>query len=175
LESRMLMYHPAQDANHCVFRTLLILENTVHESIDIELFRMIDFYTLFPHLLKSLDPLPLELRAYKKILQKIPAPFESMLNTKRILFELESLQTVAFHNLLAKQLIEIESFKSKRIKRTSQNLPTELNLAIKSSELVNIEWFRMVINDFPILDFGGKTGLKKRTGLMEFRYDTELK
>lgn len=167
------MYHPAQDANHCVFRTLLLLEHTVHEVIDLELYRLLDFYILFPHLLKHIKPFPAELRAYKRVLVTIPDPFESMRNTKRIMHELESLQTVALHNLLAKQLIDINSFKSKRLMRTDQPLPPELASAIEFADLAKKEWFRMVVNDFPVLNFGGKNGLKKRTGLMEFRYDTE--
>lgn len=167
------MYHPAYDANHCVFRTLLILEHTVHEVIDLELYRLLDFYILFPHLLKHICPLPAELRAYKRLLSKIPDPFESMLNTKRIMYELESLQTVALHNLLAKQLIDIDSFKSKQIRRTSEAIPPDLSAAIQSSEQAQNEWFRMVVNELPLINFGGKNGLKKRTGLMEFRYDTE--
>lgn len=167
------MYHPAQDANHCVFRTLLLLEHTVHEVIDLELYRLLDFYILFPHLLKNIKPLPAELRAYKRVLVTIPDPFESMRNTKRIMHELESLQAVALHNLLAKQLIDINSFKSNQLRRTNEPLPPELAAAIESSVLAQKEWFRMVVNELPMLNFGGKNGLKKRAGLMEFRYDTE--
>jgi hypothetical protein len=167
----MLMYHPAQDANHCVFRTLLILEHTVHEDVGLELYRLLDFYILFPHMLKHISPLPTVLRAYKRLLSEIPEPFETMRNTKRILFELESLQTVALHNLLAKQLIDIDSFKSGRLRRTSESIPPELGAAIKTSEQAQEEWFRMVVSELPMIDFGGKNGLKKRTGLMEFRYD----
>lgn len=169
----MLIYHPVQDANHCVFRTLLLLEHTVHEDISLELYRLLDFYILFPHLLKHISPLPNELRGYKRFLSNIPEPFESMRNTKRIMHELESLQTVALHNLLAKQVIDVASFKLKRLKRTAGKLPSGLNSAIQSSDIVQKEWFRMVVNDLPMVVFGGVKGLKKRTGLMEFRYDME--
>ncbi|MFM9745688.1 ABC-three component system middle component 5, partial [Streptomyces brasiliscabiei] len=54
----MLMYHPAQDVNHCVFRLLLILEHTEHEKLNTDVYRLIDFYTLFPSLLKLLKTLP---------------------------------------------------------------------------------------------------------------------
>lgn len=169
----MLMYHPAQDVNHCVFRTLLLLEHTVHEYIDLELYRLLDFYIVFPHMLKHISPLPTDLRAYKRLLAKIPDPFESMLNTKRILYELESLQTAAIHSLIAKQLVDIDSYKAKQIKRTSTSIPKELSAIIRSSEQAQNEWFRMVVNELPTINFGGKNGLKRRTGLMEFRYDMD--
>lgn len=169
----MLMYHPAQDANHCVFRALLLLEHTVHEYIDLERYRLLDFYILFPHLLKKINPLPNQLRSYKKILSEIPDSFETMQNTKRVMHELEPLQTAAIHNLLAKQLIDIDSFKAKKLKRTSEEIPHPINLTIRSFELAQKEWFRMVANELPLINFNGDKGLKKRTGLMEFRYDTE--
>lgn len=171
----MLIYHPAQDANHCVFRTLLLLEHTVHEDIELELYRLLDFYILFPHLLKHIIPLPAEIRTYKRLLANIPDPFEAMRNTKRIMYELESLQTVALHNLLAKQIIDIESFKAKRLRRTDVPIPLELSSAIQASEIAQKGWFRVVVNELPTVNFGGMKGLKKRTGLMEFRYDTESK
>jgi hypothetical protein len=171
----MLIYHPAQDVNHCIFRTLLLLEHTVHNDIEIELYRLLDFYILFPHFLRYIIPLPNELRNYKRVLADIPDPFESMRNSKRIMYELESLQTVAIHNLLAKKLIDIDSFNSKRLRRTEEAIPLELNSTIQASKVAQKEWFRMVVNELPMIDFGGKSGLKKRTGLMEFRYDMEPK
>ncbi|EAQ5910900.1 hypothetical protein FEF66_23465, partial [Salmonella enterica] len=65
----MLIYHPIFDANHCVFRTLLLLQEQSSCEIDIELFRLMDFYMLFPSLLKSIKPFPSELRSYKKEVQ----------------------------------------------------------------------------------------------------------
>jgi len=172
--SRMLIYHPAQDANHCVFRALLILEHTVHDHIDINLYRLLDFYILFPHLLKDITPLPIELRAYSKLLKLIPEPFESMRNTHRILHGLEALQTASIHNLLAKRLLDIDSFKSKNLKRTNLPIPADLVNAITTAENTDKEWFRMVVNELPLIEFSGMTGLKKRAGLMEFRYDMEV-
>lgn len=169
----MLIYHPFQDANHCVFRTLLLLEHSVHDEIDIELYSLLDFYILFPHLLKNISPFPVELRAYKRLIAKIPDPFESMLNTKRIIHELESLQTVALHNLLAKKLIDIDRFKAKKIRRTDVALPEKVSEAINEAENTNEEWFRIISNELPLVNFSGKKGLKMRTGLMEFRYDLE--
>lgn len=169
----MLIYHPAQDINHCIFRTLLLLENSVHESIDVDLYRLLDFYILFPHLLKKISPLPSPIKGYKRLLVEIPEPFESMINIKRVLHELEQLQTVALQNLIAKQIIDIESFKLRKIKRTKEPIPENLLKEITLCAIAQEEWFRMLANEFPILEFSGKHGLKKRTGLMEFRYDME--
>ena len=69
----MLIYHPIHDVNHCVYRLLLILESTQHSSIDTDLYRIIDFYTTFPSLLKNIKPFPAELSAFKRVLKKFPS------------------------------------------------------------------------------------------------------
>ena len=131
------------------------------------------FYVLFPHFMKHIKPLPAELRSFKKIIQRIPEPYESIKNVKRILYELESIQTVAIQNLLAKNLIDIESFKHKKLMRTKTELPAKIKQNMKSSNIFNEEWFRLLINEIPLLNFLGKKGLKSRAGLMEYRYDLE--
>jgi len=65
----MLIYHPVHDINHSLFRTLMILEVSKAEEIGLELFRLIDFYTIFPHLIKEIKPFPNELKDYKKELK----------------------------------------------------------------------------------------------------------
>jgi len=171
----MLIYHPIHDVNHCVYRILLILEKSVHKQIDLELYRLQDFYFLFPHLLKNITPFPGELTAYKKIIKRIPEPYELIKNTKRIMHDLESLQTVALHNLLAKNLLDIDTFKNKKLRRSDVPLPSSLLLKMSEDTVVEEAWFKMIINDFPNLYLGGRHGLKKRTGLMEYRYDREEK
>lgn len=171
----MLIYHPIEDVNHCVFRSLLLLQQTNLAEIDFELYKLLDFYILFPHMLKRIEPFPRELTRYKKVISKIPEPFEAMRNTGRVLYELEGLQNVAIQNLLAKELIDYDSFMLNQLKRTQNPLPDILAAAIKSASQVKKEWFDFVVNELPQVDFSGKSGLKKRTGLMEFRYDVETK
>ncbi len=169
----MLIYHPIHDVNHCVYRLLLILESTQHPSIDTDLYRIIDFYTIFPSLLKNIKPFPTELAAFKRVLKEIPEPYERLSNIKRTMHELEPIQTTAIQNLLAKNFIDLEAFSARRLERTDIELPEEILVGLKENDLVEEEWFRMLINEFPTISFTGKKGLKARTGLMEFRYDVE--
>jgi hypothetical protein len=169
----MLIYHPIYDINHSLFRALMILENTQKPELHIDLFRIIDFYSIFPHLLKEIKPLPVNLSAFKKVINIIPEPFERIVSVKRIMFELEAIQTTALQNILAKGLIDIEAYRKKIIKRSELALPEILSEEIYSNEISKTEWFRMLINEFPDINLKGKRGLKSRTGLMEFRYDVE--
>jgi hypothetical protein len=167
------MYHPAQDINHCVYRILLVLENTEHKSLSIDVYRLIDFYTVFPYLLRLINPLPKPINKHRKIFFNIPEPFESLKNTKRIMHELELLQTVAFQNLLAKNFLCREAFEKGIIQRSLSKLPLELSESLEVSRLAQEEWFKAIINDFPRAKFIGKSGIKARTGLMEYKYDME--
>lgn len=48
----MLIYHPAYDAYHCVFRMLLIAERV--SGIEVEKARILDFYLVFPGMVKKI-------------------------------------------------------------------------------------------------------------------------
>lgn len=168
---KVLIYHPIFDANHCVFRTLLLLQEQNHCEIDIELFRLMDFYVLFPSLLKSIKPFPSELRIYKKEIQKICEPYENIQNPNRIFVELRRIQSIAFYHLLSKQLIDMKSFENGMIKRTETNLPDQLVASLNEAAIKKNKWFILVSKEFQKIEFYGANGLKKRTGLMEYRYD----
>ncbi|EPA97877.1 hypothetical protein PG5_16060 [Pseudomonas sp. G5(2012)] len=131
-----------------------------------------DFYVLFPHLLKDVSPLPITVKSYKKLINALPDAYESMLNTKRILFELEPIQNTAIQNILAKDLIDLERFQEGIVTRSETALPDELMVRLQADETTGEEWFRFIANELPALEFNGKSGLKSRSGLMEYKYDT---
>lgn len=167
----MLIYHPVFDANHCVFRTLLLLQEQNNCEIDIELFRIMDFYVLFPSLLKSIKPFPNQLAKYKKAVHLINDPYEKIKNPNRIFLELRRIQSIAFHHLLSKHLIDMESFENGKIKKTDTSLPESLLASINKTKYKNCEWFTLISSELKKIEFYGASGLKKRTGLMEYRYD----
>ena len=117
------MYHPAQDINHCVYRLLLILECSEHEQFNVNVYRIVDFYVLFPYLLKLIKPLPNPIGKYRSKFAGIQEPFESLRSTKRIFHELERLQSIAVQNLLAKEFLDRQAFENGILKRTSKLPP----------------------------------------------------
>lgn len=171
----MLIYHQAHDINHCVYRLLLILESTEQEMYSVDVYRIVDFYTLFPYLLNKIKPLPRAFMKFRSIFSDIEEPFEALKNTKRILHELEGLQSNSIQNLLAKEFLDRKAFESGYLKRTQKSLPKIFIDELETSRLLNKEWFKVLINEFPKAKFAGRRGLKYRTGLMEFRYDMENK
>jgi len=168
----MLIYHPVYDINHCLFRFLLILEKSNTNVFQWELFRLMDFYLLFPNQIKKINPLPNSLRAYKKIINEIPVDYEVLSNSKRIFFDLQNIQSATVFNLIAKGLLDADSFEQKReLKRTSVKLPNRLQKKIDDSHLQKKPWFDFVTNGLSEIELLGNSGIKSRSGLMEFKYD----
>ncbi|MGB0662707.1 MAG: ABC-three component system middle component 5 [Pontibacterium sp.] len=167
----MLIYHPIHDINHCIYRVLRLLEISEHDSFSSEQLRLLDFYSLFPHLLKSITPFPQGLRAYKKIVGRIPDAYEAMTNHKRIFHEMMPIQNTAIHNLIARDLISSEQYLEHVISRTETQIPETLSEKIKLDTIGSEDWYLFLVNELPLIDFHGKKGLKSRTDLMEYRYD----
>ncbi len=167
----VLIYHPAYDVNHCLYRILLMLDVSIHDKFEWDLLRLMDFYFLFPHLLKTIKPFPIKLNTYRNLVNAIPEAYEVMPNSKRVLFELEAIQSTAIQNLVAKELIDSQMFKNRLIRRTDTPLPNALQSSISDDYRPNEEWFRVIINQLPQIEFFGKKGLKSRSTLMEYKYD----
>lgn len=167
----MLIYHPVHDINHCIYRMLRFLEVSSIEEFSWEQFRLLDFYSLFPQLLKGISPFPRELSPYRKLVRRIPDAYESISNEKRVFHEIMPIQNTAIHNLVAKNIVDAEKFEKQVVARTSQSLPPSLEEVIQADTTGSQEWFQFLANQLPLTDFGGKKGLKQRSELMEYRYD----
>lgn len=150
---------------------LLITESSTNEEFGWSVFRLTDFYILFPAMLKTISPFPAELRPFKKILKDMPDAYELMPNSKRVLFELEEIQLTAMQNLVAKGLIDSEGFKDGIVSRTELKVPDKIISAIEADQRTTQEWFRFAVNELPLVEFLGRKGLKARSQLMEYRYD----
>lgn len=167
----MLIYHPVHDINHCIYRILRLLEVSEHSSFSWEQLRLLDFYSIFPHLLRKITPFPRELNAYKKIVNRIPDAYESMPNDRRIFHEMSPIQNTAIHNLIAKSLIDAELYSQQLVARSEVGIPENLAQVLNNDPLTCEEWYLFLVNELPIVDFDGKKGLKSRSSLMEYRYD----
>tara|TARA_R100001369_G_C3325403_1_gene169661 strand:- start:5496 stop:5954 length:459 start_codon:yes stop_codon:yes gene_type:complete len=150
---------------------LLITESSANEKFGWDVFRLTDFYILFPAMLKTISPFPAELRPFKKILMDMPDAYELIPNSKRVLFELEEIQLTAMQNLIAKGLIDSERFKDGVVSRTELKIPNKIVSTIEADQKTKQEWFRFAVNELPLVEFLGRKGLKARSQLMEYRYD----
>lgn len=170
----MLVYHPIYDVNHCLYRMLLVLETSMHKTFEWDTFRLMNYYLVFPQLLKEIHPLPVQLRSYKKAINEIPASYVELPNPKRTLFDLGTLQNMAANHMAAKKFINFNFQKSNAVIVKNYTISNEILNCIKNDPARKNSWFKLIVDELPLLNLRGKNGLKKRSGLMEFQYDPEV-
>lgn len=166
----MIVYHPAYDVSHCLYRMLLLLENIPCRDIEVERLQLLDFLLLFPSLLKNIS-FPSELRSARKALSNIPEQYENLPNPTRLMFELDNMQKESISSLIARGFINKDNVYNGVISRTDVELPKELLDKMSGDSVVKEAWFLLLVNNLSILDFYGSKGLKARSKMMEFRYD----
>lgn len=167
----MLIYHPAFDANHCLYRIVTILYSSQKTEVSWSLLRLLDFYYLFPAQLKKISPWPNQISKYKKLLRNIPEQYEDISNSSRVFYDLEKFQKTAVLELIAKGIISKESFEEGKVCLVDGALPNSFVEYIENNEFFYKDEFKIIIEALPTVDLNGPQGLKKRSGLMEYIYD----
>lgn len=166
----MLIYHPAFDIYNCVFRMLQLMTSMKQSKIEVDRLRIWDFYLTFPNEARKII-YPSDLSELKKIFKaKQENPYEDLIDPKRIIERMKPYQMSALRCIASYGLIDSKELTRNIIIRTEKEIPQELlekfaDLTIEKSNIIKL------ITGFNDLPLYGKTGLKFRTGLIEFKYD----
>ena len=167
----MLIYHPLYDSYHSVFRMLQLLETTPQKEYDILRLRIMDFYLVFPSLIKQMS-FPRDDVKLKKFFKNLEA-YEEVKNPQVLFLRAEPYQMLACKYLEAMGLVDVEKMKDRVVLRTANALPEELaNAVVKRTENMPEEIISFLTTVVADLNMSGSKGLKTRTGLLEYRYDT---
>lgn len=164
----MLVYHPAFDAYHCVFRLLAILE--IESSIEVDALRVLDFTLCFPSVVSEFRLSP-QSAAIRRAAKESANTYRSPINPKAMFVNLKSAHDGALSCLAAAGFVSNAELKRGRAVRTALSLPTTLTnrcKQLKESEPLFFGSLMRVLLDMPL---HGENGLKARSGLMEYRYD----
>jgi len=168
----MLIYHPAFDLYHCVFRLLQIMEHMKRDDVEVDRLRIWDFYLTFPNEARKIS-FPMQLKELKRIFKSRESnPYEDLIDAKRILLRMKSYQVAALKCLASYQLIDTDLLGKGIVKRTTNEIPKEIKskLTQLNTEQDNILKLVLGFNELPLF---GKAGLKDRTGLIDFKYDAK--
>lgn len=163
----MLVYHPAFDVYHGVFRALLLLENTPAKSMPADTLRIVDLYYVFPYLLADLE-FPKGAGAKGRKLAGSPSRFNTLPSPKMFLEQSKGLHKLIVAALAGRELISVDALKEGLVTRTNNPVPGELLKHAAPEDLDLAEYLGTKIAIVPLF---GKTGLKARSKFMEFRYD----
>lgn len=164
----MLIYHPAFDAYHCVYRMLMLTQKV--NELEYSKLRILDFYLCFPAEIANIE-LPKDLQKMRAVAKVAINKFRGPVSSLRTFHDLEQIQNSATRLLAASDVFDSKKLDEGIISRTSRVLPTEFNKAM-SIQLKQVgTLFDFVLTQLSALPLQGDGGLKQRSGLMEYRYD----
>lgn len=161
----MLIYHPAFDAYHCLFRTLAILE--VCRSSEPDRLRILDFCLSFPNVVSEFRLPPGRVHV-KRAAMSTASPYRDPISSRAVFANLTSIQLAAFSCLTATGLVTRDAGV---IIRTEKAMPKAIKDGCVDIQLREKVFFDSLLSQLTELPLLGPDGLKARSGLLEFRYD----
>ena len=167
----MLIYHPAFDAYHCVFR-MLVISGAV-PTLELAKLRILDYYMCFPAEVALIE-LPQEHTEIRKVARTIKNEYRGPVSAHRTFRDMEPIQHAAARLLAASGVFDSRQLELGTVSRTNNALPDDLLQAqalesASSSPAAAVSNY--VLHRLSSLHLSGPGGLKQRTGLMEHRYD----
>lgn len=166
----MLIYHQRNDIFHCMFRMLSILKLIEDKSIEIDRIKIIDFYFVFPHLIKN-TPLPrIKGSSFvKKEAGKLDIPYENLPSNKILFSEMGDFQLQALDILRAKRIVDFVD--SGWLCASDEFSSDSIQLLVQENRFTSKDFYSEIVSVLSQCKLHGPNGLKSKTGLMEYRYD----
>lgn len=164
----MLIYHPAYDAYHCVFRSILITNRI--KIIEVAKLRILDFFLCFPSEIKRIR-LPRTHGEARRISQSAENPYHGPVSMHQVFQNMEHIQLAAYRTLAASRLIMPDEFETGLVRRTDIEVPEELRTTLSNAFTDNQPLVDYLVDKLGQIELLGIDGLKHRTNLMEHRYD----
>ncbi|MGN2411806.1 ABC-three component system middle component 5 [Pseudomonas syringae] len=166
----MLIYHPAFDAYHCVFRMMALMG--LIPDLEVDKARLLDFYLAFPSAINDIR-LPSTLGHGRRLAKSLSNTYRDPLNPKAAFRDMSQIQLAALRNIAALGLIDLNGFEQGVVKRiNSVAIPESLGENLSSYLTAQAEVLKFLSNDLAQIPLRGLDGLKHRTALLEYRYDT---
>ena len=166
----MLVYHPAFDPYHSVFRMMRILEVLQQKKMQFDGMRIADFYVTFPALIARMT-LPRELVKWKRCFSKLDNPYHFSGEPKVVFRRMETFQTMALSAMASRKIIAQHQLEEGIVVRTDIAYPNRLEDILKKANEREGDLMRFLSELLAKIPVYGSGGLKARTGLLEYRYD----
>lgn len=169
-----LVYEPAFDALHGMFRALRLLDSVVGGGrVPRELFRILDFYLLFPERSEDVRLRPEHRKRKTKVVKSGPRipPYGPRPDDRSLLQRMQSFQVAALESLVSAGYFSANAYAEGWVEGGSIPAPAALKSKIETANSLEkelVELLRTLSQEY-VLE--GSNGLKARTGLLEYRYD----
>ncbi|MCK4816254.1 hypothetical protein KA005_10840, partial [bacterium] len=138
-----------------------------------ESIRILDFFLLFPFLIGDVK-LKQKDRKFRKFAENYNhlRPYARMPESSQLLERMRPFQVAAAKGLAGSNLLDADSWKEGIFATTDVSLPPQLEETITNANAEQSDLLDMLsefANSYPL---SGPDGLKARSSLLEFRYDT---
>lgn len=169
-----LTYNEAFDPYHATFRFLRLWQGCeLAGKIHFDMLRILDFYLLFPFRIQNMS-LFTEDRGWRRISKSYEdrKPYGELPDDVSIFSRMEPFQRAAITSLVDSDLVSVDAWQSNQVEFLDVELPSTIQA--RCSELNGsmrdvVDILCSMKERYPLL---GRNGLKDRTGLLEYRYDS---
>jgi hypothetical protein len=165
----MILYHPFDDVYHCFYRISLIISRLPIKEYDIKHIQIFDFYFLFPGLLRDIT-WPQELGLYRKYIRSFRKPYAFITDDKSMIKHLEHQATDVLRYMAAYNLIDVDKIRENIVLLNNKK---RINEIVGKTSNYDNDLLDFLVNVLAKIPLNGKNGLKRRTGLFEYRYDND--
>lgn len=163
--ANLRLWHASRDPYHCAFRLLrLTLANGA--SIEVERFRIIDMYLLYPSLLHTAS-MPREVRAeYGKLgVPPVGKIFLQLPSAASIFQDLRIYQNSAIAQLAARGILAAGHLKDRRITLVDRGVPEEMLSRARDRNAEESAMVEFLVGPFSQIPLRGNGNIYKKAGL----------
>jgi hypothetical protein len=171
----MILYNNAFDLYHTIFRMLHLLSKIEDDKvIEIDRIRIWDYYLLFTNEIFNIKPIRNK-KEYNQLLKKLNIkknnPYQQIYDQRKTLekikpYQLSALNCLASYNIIDKEYLFKEEVKINSFDLLKGYIQSVGDLSDREKNIITI-----MTSFFRDISLIGNDGLKKRSNLMESKYD----
>lgn len=171
----MILYNNAFDLYHTIFRMLHLLSKIEEDKvIEIDRIRIWDYYLLFTNEIFNIKPRK-NRKEYNQLLKELNIkknnPYQQIYDQRKTLekikpYQLSALNCLASYNIIDKEYLLKEEVKINSFDLLNRYTQSAGDLSDREKNIITI-----MTSFFRDISLIGNNGLKKRSNLMESKYD----
>jgi len=172
-----LSYSACYDPYNTIFRMSVLLSKSTTKSMLIETLKIADFFLCFPSRLEEIKP-PNSVKGMRgrcnRVLRDLKKNQFEILPASEVLFDrMDIIQETSISAMYSKEIITISGEGDNReLFLAFDMLSSPLTEKIDNFSSLNTELVNLLAVDFNKIQVLGSNGLKARTGLGDYVYDT---
>lgn len=168
----MLIYDQALDPYHTSIRLMAILDAASERSIplSVDAARIADYFLVYPSKMEDFT-FPTEFRNIRAAVKESGNPYRNAPGIRAAFERMRPVFAAALSGLIAKKYVKEDGFSSGLIQPTGTAIPELLQVAVNRFRVRQTAVGKYILSDLLDIPAQGEKGLKRRSRLIEYRYD----